>query len=109
MSRFRHHTAVYLTEHIRRIEEIAFAQPHPPPLMERAGLAAAKLARELATSGKRVAVLAGPGNNGGDAFVVARHLQSAWFKVDVVFAGDAAKLSPDAAAALAAWRDSGGT
>ena len=70
--------------------------------MERAGLAAAELARELAGgSGKPVLVLAGPGNNGGDAFVVARHLKQWWFNVTVVFAGDEKKLSADAAAALA--------
>lgn len=108
MSRFPHTTPVYLTEQIRRIEASALAQRDPPPLMERAGLAAADLAQQLALSGKRVAVLAGPGNNGGDAFVVARHLRKAWFNVDVLFAGDAAKLSKDAAAALEAWRAEGG-
>ena len=76
--------------------------------MERAGLAAAELARELAGGGKPVLVLAGPGNNGGDAFVVARHLKQWWFNVTVVFAGDEQKLSGDAASALAAWRAAGG-
>jgi hydroxyethylthiazole kinase-like uncharacterized protein yjeF len=94
---------------IRRVETAAFAQTPPPPLMERAGLATAEIARDLLGEGARVLVLAGPGNNGGDAFVVARHLRSWWFDVDVLFAGDAAKLPPDAAAALSSWRDSGGT
>lgn len=94
---------------IRRVETAAFAQTPPPPLMERAGLATAEIARDLLGEGARVLVLAGPGNNGGDAFVVARHLRSWWFDVAVLFAGDAAKLPPDAAAARGAWRDSGGT
>ena len=80
-----------------------------PGLMERAGLAAAAIARELTTGGGRVLVVAGPGNNGGDAFVVARHLKSWWFQVELVFAGDAAKLPVDARAAHDAWRDCGGT
>lgn len=42
-------------------------------LMERAGAAVAREARRLA-SGKPVLVLAGPGNNGGDAYVAARRL-----------------------------------
>jgi hydroxyethylthiazole kinase-like uncharacterized protein yjeF len=108
-SRLDHGTPVFLTDEIRRIELAAQALPDPPALMERAGLAAAELARELAGgTGKPVLVLAGPGNNGGDAFVVARHLKKWWFRVDVVFADDSARLSADAGAALRAWRDAGG-
>jgi hydroxyethylthiazole kinase-like uncharacterized protein yjeF len=103
-------TAVYTTEEIRRIEALAASRADPPRLMERAGLAAGELARELAGgSGKPIAVLAGPGNNGGDAFVVARHLKSWWFNVAVTFTGDAQKLSADAAEAFEAWRSVGGT
>ena len=107
---FPHGTPVYLTADIRALETAACALPDPPPLMERAGLAAAELARKVAgASGRPILVLAGPGDNGGDAFVVARHLKQWWFKVDVVFAGDAAKLSADATAALNAWRTAGGS
>ena len=80
------------------------------PLMERAGRAAAEVARALAGErGGRIVVLAGPGNNGGDAFVVARWLRAWFFDIAVVFIGDAAKLPRDAAAAHAAFIDAGGT
>ncbi len=70
------------------------------PLMERAGLAAAEVARRMAGDrGGPIVVLAGPGNNGGDAFVAARWLMSWFHDVQVVFAGDAQRLPPDAAAA----------
>jgi ADP-dependent NAD(P)H-hydrate dehydratase / NAD(P)H-hydrate epimerase len=106
----RHGAPVYLTSDVRAIELAAPAAPDLPPLMERAGLAAAELARELAGgNGKPVLVVAGPGNNGGDAFVVARHLKQWWFNVQVVFAGDEGKLSNDAGQALRAWRAAGGT
>jgi hydroxyethylthiazole kinase-like uncharacterized protein yjeF len=61
-----------------------------PPLMERAGLAAADFARRL-LQGRRapVLVLAGPGNNGGDARVMARVLQQRGVAVVVVGPGDA--------------------
>ncbi|HEV7821723.1 MAG TPA: NAD(P)H-hydrate epimerase, partial [Burkholderiales bacterium] len=98
------------TAEVRQIEAAALATHPVPPLMERAGLAAAEIARAVcADRGRGILVVAGPGNNGGDAFVVARHLKAWWYKVDVVFTGDAAKLPPDARAAFDAWRDSGGT
>ena len=60
--------------------------------MEKAGLAAAEIARDkLLTDGReKVLVLAGPGNNGGDAFVAARHLRAWWYKVTLVFTGERA-------------------
>lgn len=79
------------------------------PLMERAGLAAATFARELLDDrAPRVLVLAGPGNNGGDAFVVARLLKSWFFEVTVAFCGEPARQPRDAAAAAKAWTEAGG-
>ncbi len=53
-------------------------------LMERAGLAVALAAvREGARYGTRVLVLAGPGNNGGDAYVAARYLRQRGVGVEV--------------------------
>lgn len=100
---------VCLTADIRALETAAQARRPDPPLMERAGLAAAELARSMLAGGQRVLVVAGPGNNGGDAFVVARHLKSWWYDVTVLFAGRETKLAPDAAEALARWRSIGGT
>ncbi len=72
-------------------------------LMERAGCAvvAAILARWPDPG--RTVVLCGPGNNGGDGFVVARLLQEAGWRVSVFLLGDAARLPPDAARNHVAW------
>jgi len=70
-----------LTEDIRRIERAA----GDAALMERAGAAAAEIAATLAGDrGKDILVLAGPGNNGGDARVAAERLKERFFRVSVV-------------------------
>jgi len=103
---------VYTSTQVRSLEQAALRLPQVPAprLMERAGLAAAEYAR--ATTGdtaRRVLVVAGPGNNGGDAFEVAVHLKQWFYRVTVVFVGDRSKLSDDAGAALAKWTAAGGT
>ncbi|HVY59736.1 MAG TPA: NAD(P)H-hydrate dehydratase [Xanthobacteraceae bacterium] len=70
-------------------------------LMENAGRAVADAATRL--PGARVTVVAGPGNNGGDGFVAARHLAERGYAVRVMFTGDRTRLSGDAARAAAGW------
>lgn len=101
---------VYFTQEIREIEQLAAALPHPPCLMEKAGLAAARIAHDklLGNDKNKVLVLAGPGNNGGDAFVTARYLHNWGYQVTTVFTGERAKLSQDAKQALENWLSTGG-
>jgi hydroxyethylthiazole kinase-like uncharacterized protein yjeF len=83
-----------------RAAETAALARHPPfELMARAGLAVARLALAIAPHAGRVQVWAGPGNNGGDGLVAARHLRAAGLDVRVTLTGDAAALPPDAARA----------
>jgi len=70
-------------------------------LMEAAGLAVADEASRLARSRGRIAVLCGPGNNGGDGFVAARLLGSRGFPVDLGLLGRREALRGDAAQAAA--------
>src|SRR5258707_11717281 len=73
---------VYSSADIRSIERAAGNAV--PPLMERAGAAAAQVAVELASDkSKDILVLSGPGNNGGDARIVAERLKEQFFRVAV--------------------------
>jgi ADP-dependent NAD(P)H-hydrate dehydratase / NAD(P)H-hydrate epimerase len=73
-------------------------------LMERAGAAVAAAIVAKHPAGSRVAVVAGPGNNGGDGFVAARHLADRGYRVEVLLLGDASRLKGDAAQAAAKWK-----
>ncbi len=72
-------------------------------LMEAAGGAVAVAIGER-WSMRPVTVLCGPGNNGGDGFVVARHLQAAGWPVKVALLCAREKLSGDAARAAGLWK-----
>ncbi len=100
---------IYLTAQIRLIERAAIEGNPRLQLMERAGEAAADLARSLlGENATNVLVLAGPGNNGGDAYVVARILKRWFYHVDVVALNQPKRDDSEAAEAFAMWRDAGG-
>jgi len=81
-------------------------------LMENAGRNAADLIEKWArrkrpSSPSRIAIVCGRGNNGGDGFVIARHLAMRGFDVSVDLLGEPAGLSPDAAVNCAIVRKMG--
>ena len=71
-------------------------------LMENAGAGTAReITRRWAAC--RTVVLCGPGNNGGDGFVVARHLADAGYDVRVALAGDRDHIEGDATLMARRW------
>jgi hydroxyethylthiazole kinase-like uncharacterized protein yjeF len=70
-------------------------------LMENAGRAVADAAARMER--RRVVVVAGPGNNGGDGFVAARYLAERGAAARVSFVGDRKRLKGDAALAAQRW------
>ena len=70
-------------------------------LMENAGRAVADTVANMRR--QRVAVVAGPGNNGGDGFVAARHLSERGFLVRLFSARERSRLKGDAALAAGRW------
>ena len=97
---------LYNTAAIRETERVMFAKEHSFAIMCRAGEAIARHAREM-TKGA-VLVFAGPGNNGGDAFIAAARLKKQNMDVYLVFVGDPERLPPDAKKAYAEWHKNGG-
>lgn len=67
-------------------------------LMENAGRGSADLLASLYAAPRTVWILCGPGNNGGDGFVMARHLKNRGFDPRIAFRYDPRQLKGDAAA-----------
>ena len=90
------------TSEIRELDRLTVEKFNIPGfvLMERAGRGIADgvicLFREHDLVGKSVLLVAGHGNNGGDAFVAAKFLKEDGFVVQVLLAGDKTKLRGDA-------------
>lgn len=82
----------------------------PLVLMENAGRGVADVVGALckALGGARVAVVAGSGNNGGDGFVAARHLENSGHDVTVYSIADVADIKGEAGANARIWTGSGG-
>lgn len=87
----------YTKEQVRELDRIAIEEYQIPSivLMENAGAGAARIiAREIGTQ-KSVAIFCGKGNNGGDGFVIARHLHNNGIEVHVFFLGETAQVAVD--------------
>ncbi|MBX9624378.1 MAG: NAD(P)H-hydrate epimerase [Gemmataceae bacterium] len=65
-------------------------------LMENAGRGCAELLMRLNPERKPVAILCGPGNNGGDGFVIARHLDNHYWPVTPILLADPEAVRGDA-------------
>src|SRR4051794_36699679 len=91
----------------RRIEQALAATLPPHTLMQRAGLAVARLAMAIAPHARSVWIACGPGNNGGDGFEAAMQLRQRGFAPVVTFCGDEIRLPPDAQASLQRARAAG--
>lgn len=95
-------TALFSVAEIRAIEQAALADLPPYTLMQRAGAAAAAAARQLNENSDtaHILILAGPGNNGGDALEAACDLSSGGLEVSVLLMAGNNKPPADAAHAL---------
>jgi hydroxyethylthiazole kinase-like uncharacterized protein yjeF len=93
----------------RSLEQQATAGLAPHTLMQRAGLASARLSLALAPHAQHIWVACGPGNNGGDGLEAAMHLHQWGKNVTVTWLGakNQAKVPADALASLVRARAAG--
>jgi hydroxyethylthiazole kinase-like uncharacterized protein yjeF len=102
-------TELLTAAQMRAIEQAAIASGEVTglELMERAGRGVVEAIfeewPELRATSHRAVVLCGPGNNGGDGFVVARLLKEWGWEVEVFLYGDPLKLPPDARVNYERW------
>ncbi len=97
------HDALLTVEEMYRADAAAMAAGVPSiALMEAAGAAVAREIRRR-WSPRRVSVVCGPGNNGGDGFVVARLLAGEGWPVRLGLLGDAERLKGDATVNAHRW------
>jgi len=93
----------FTREALRELDRRAVEEFHIPilTLMENAGRAVAEVGRHLLKKNARALVLAGPGNNGGDGLVAARHLHNAGVPVSILLLAERERYRDAAAAQLA--------
>ncbi|MFM6985361.1 MAG: NAD(P)H-hydrate dehydratase [Hydrogenophaga sp.] len=97
----------------RQLEQAALITSPGQPLMARAGLAVAQLARAIAPHARCIWVACGPGNNGGDGLIAATHLhrqtsaRSGAPRVVITHCGNPSQRPTAAAWALTQAREAG--
>ena len=101
---------LYIAPQIRAIEH-AVINDHGIAgytLMQRAGQTVFEACRGRLEKQARILVMCGPGNNGGDGYVIARLLRENGYFVQLISVAAAEKLRGDAALARDAWLAAGG-
>ncbi len=103
-------TAIYSAAQVRALDAFEIEQRRVPgyTLMTRAAQAALELLRARWPQARRIAVVCGAGNNGGDGYVLARLAQAAGLEALVLAATPPDKLSGDARRAQEDWVAAGG-
>ena len=94
----KHGSGIFQAEEIRKFEKLNFLKKNSYSFMEKAGYEVFRFIKDNFKKRQSIIVLCGPGNNGGDGFVIARHLMNRGHNIKVytfvnkvVYKGDALK------------------
>lgn len=102
--------AIHTAAQVRELDRHVIETLHVPgyTLMTRAGAAAFSVMQRGWPTARRVLVICGPGNNGGDGYVLARLARTSGLDVAVTTIADSARLKGDAGRAYDDFVESGG-
>ncbi|HUQ11779.1 MAG TPA: NAD(P)H-hydrate dehydratase [Steroidobacteraceae bacterium] len=104
-------TAIYSAAQVRALDALEIEHRHVPSftLMTRAAESALKILRARWPEARRIVVICGGGNNGGDGYVLARLARESGLDARVVAATPPEKLGGDASRAQRDWLAAGGS
>ena len=100
---------LYSAAEMRTVDRVTIDEIGIPGavLMERAGMGAAAEIVAAFEGLRRVVIVCGAGNNGGDGFVIARHLHGAGIEASVLLVEPESKVRRDSKVFLDVLRNSG--
>jgi len=91
---------IFSSEEMKRFEQEQFLKRSSYSFMQKAGSRVFEFISNNFKNKRPIIVLCGPGNNGGDGFVVARHLMDHGYSVEVYIFADANNYKGDALTAF---------
>ena len=94
---------IFNSEEISRFEQEQFLKKNSYFFMQKAGKRVFEFINNKFKNKKTIIVLCGPGNNGGDGFVIARRLEAAGWPVKVALLCEKKKLFGDAKKMASLW------
>ena len=95
---------VVSSEEMKKFEQNQFLKKNSYTFMKKAGDQVFKFINNRFKKKRPISVLCGPGNNGGDGFVVARHLMDHGYSVKVFIFASASNYKGDALTALQEYK-----
>ena len=91
---------IFSSEEMKRFEQEQFLKRSSYSFMQKAGSRVFEFISNNFKNGQQIILLCGPGNNGGDGFVIARHLMNSGYPVEVYTFTGANNYKGDALTAL---------
>jgi len=99
-----HGSEIFKPEEMKKFERLNFLNKNSFPFMEKAGFEVFKFIKDNFSDKQSIIVLCGPGNNGGDGFIIAKHLINKGYKTKVYTFSGIKKYKGDALKALKSFQ-----